>query len=292
MRTEYRNQRAALYEAMRGFSAVAQIGRTVTSVYQTHTLIQTRMADKARDVRDTQEDLISVQERRIRVVSDLGANNAIALRLIGEEERLTARLTEERMGLKQAQDQNIIGYIGIGLQTLQVIPTMVRLNRYIDLTKLAMGETWTYTSLSGIVTAAGAAELSILGVQTTLGSLALLAGAGMTIPIAIEVTKKLMETEAWEEFDEDDPYREMHPKGGIDIGRLIDEWWKDVQEDLNDEFGGGGGFGEGGGGARNGGDVNITVEEEEVEVQVDVTVTKTGAELGRAGFGGGGSRVR
>lgn len=302
MRTEYRNQRAALYEAMRGFRAVARIGRTITSTYQTYTLMQTRVADRTRDVKDTQEDLIKIQERRIRVVSDLGATNAIALRLINEEERLTKRLTDERRGLKQAQDQNIVGYVGIGLQALAVIPNVVSLMRHIDLTRLYLGETWSYTGLTGLVTAAGAAKVSILGAKVALSSLANLAMIPIVAYLTIEIRKKLMETEYWGDRDPD------LPPGPANVpGFRLDEWLSDIwdqafgdgmqgegliPEDLVGELLGElGGLGEWegkdyGDSTLPGGDgASVTVEGDDVEVQVDVTVTKTRTQ-------GGGSRLR
>lgn len=273
MRTEYRNTRAALYEAMRGFRAVARIGRTITSTYMTFTLMQMRVADKTRDVRDTQEDLAKIQERRIRVVKDLGANNAIALRLINEEDRLTKRLTDDRRDLKRAQDQNIIGYVGIGLQTLQIIPTMVALKRHIDLTRLYMGETWSYTGLVGLVTAAGKAKVALFGVQTTLTGLAL----GVAIPVIItwavaqaaadlreDLKEEFEETPYW--WPEEEPYKPgkigRPAMGGFDIQRYIGDWWGGLWDDSEDRMP----------------EINITVEEEDIDVQVDVTVTKTGTQ--------------
>lgn len=297
MRTEYRNQRAALYEAMRGFRAVAQIGRTITSTYLTYTMMQTRVADRTRDVRDTQEDLASVQERRIRVVKDLGANNSIAMRLMSEEERLTERLAEERRGLKRAQDQNIIGYSGIVLHALQVIPSMVALNRHIDLTKLYMGETWSYTGLSGIVTSAASAEVAILGVKTTYGTLASLLAIPLVIKVGFDVMQDLAD-KVNEQLEEaglpitekkpgDPDMKPLWPGVWVDEG-LLEEYPsdKEIPWEPGPEFGGGGGVGGGGGGARTGGDINVTVEEGDVDVEVDVTVTRRGS------GGGGESRHR
>lgn len=214
MRTEYRNQRAALYEAMRGFRAVARIGRTLTSTYTTYTLMQTRVADKTRDVRDAQEDLAAVQVRRTKVVAELGVNNAIAMRLMDEEDRLTRRLEEDRRGLKQAQDQNIIGYAGIALQALAVIPTMVSLKRHLDLTRLYLGESWSYAGLTGIVTAAYNAELAVLGIATTVGALIELVAIPIAVVLAIEWLTSYPEVMDWLE--------------GVE--HLMYDWWVDLGE--------------------------------------------------------------
>lgn len=316
MRTEYRNQRTALYEAMRGFRAVARIGKTITNTYMTYTMMQTRVADKTRDVRDTQEALASVQERRIRVVQDLGASNSIAMRLMGEEERLTTRLAEERRGLKQAQDQNIIGYVGIGLQALSVIPTMVSLARHIDLTRLYLGESWSYTGLSGIVTSAAAADVAILGVQTTLGALTAVLATGyaltLTIGGLVELGQAITDIETLQALLEEKVGIIQDPLGAAnDLLSDLGDIWDDLTtgpgpddvggvipgpgyvdpDELANQLGFDPDTGEPYPGDYTGDPdiVHVDTGDADVDVTVDVTVTKTG---GGFGGGGSGSRVR
>lgn len=270
MRTEYRNSRAALYEAMRGFRAVATIGRTITNTYMTYTLMQMRVADKARDVKDTQEDLVKIQERRIRVVKDLGANNAIAMRLMNEEGRLTERLAEDRRGLKQAQDQNIIGYIGIGLQALAVVPSVVALARHIDLTRLYLGESWTYTGLTDLITSAGNAKIAVLGIQTTLGSLVKTLAVPLVVTVVVSYVAGELREQLKEEFEdtdywwpEDVPYKPgkigWPSRGGFDLQKYLGDWWDSLWEaqDLT---------------------TTLDVEGQGIDVSVDVTVTQTGGQ--------------
>lgn len=286
MRTEYRNQRTALYEAMRGFRAIARIGRTITSVYQTYTLMQIRVADKTRDIRDVSEDLADVEVRRKRVVADLGSTNAIALRLMAEEDRLTRRLTDDKRELKRAQDQNLIGYVGIGLQMFQIIPTMVSLKRHLDLTRLYLGEDWSYAGLQGIVSAAGAARVSILGAKVALSSLASLAAIPIAAYLTLEIRRQLMETEYWEQpvpgVDPGLPGPGMAP--GFRLDKYLGDWWESLIE-RSEEFTGPGLPGPA---ARPGFNLfkpfssRVNTEGEDIDIQVDIMVTQTGENDGES----------
>ncbi len=150
IRTEWRNQNAALFEGMRLMRSTAQLGRTLTSVYSVYTLMQTRMQDKTRDVRDVGEELNRVQDQRLVLQRDLGTTNIYALSLMQQEERLTKRLAEEKRELKRAQDQNIIGYIGIGLQMMNVITTVVQMLTHFRNMQAITGGTWAFTALTNM----------------------------------------------------------------------------------------------------------------------------------------------
>jgi len=294
LRAEYRAQNAGMLEGMRTMTRVASIGRTITSTYQTYTLMQTRVADKTRDVRDTESNLADIQARRMQVVADLGANNAISLRLMNEEERLTKRLTEEKRDLKRAQDQNIIGYGGMALQLVGLIPKTVSAYQSLSSMKTLLGETWTYTGLSGIVTAAGAAKTALSGILTTWGYI----GVALAAPLAAKViVETAMETPYWLGTPEEFP---IPPSGGGTPGFDFLGWVGDmfgdgmegaglIPEDLvgalMDEIvgvTGQGDYGDYGESTLPGGDgASVTVEGEDIDVQVDVTVTKSS-------YGGGG----
>jgi len=274
MRSEFRNTHAALMESMRAISSVASIGRTLTSIYQTYTLSQIRIADKTRDVRDVEEELNKVQTLRSQVVKDLGVDSVYALRLMDEEDQLTKRLTDEKIDLSRAQKENAAGYVSMGLSALQVIPSLVYIYQHTQAARDLLGDaSWRAETLNTISTSALAAKTAL---SLTLAEWGILAGALAAPLVATIIVKTVKESEYYAELPEEEQGYTPGTKGYFDW----EKWFKDTFG--GEEFGGGGGFGGGGAGLREGG-VDVTVggdTDVDVTVKTDVTVEKKGGGSG------------
>jgi len=152
---------------MGAFRGIASIGYTLTNIYKTHTLMQIRVADQTRDVRDTEIELFKVEAMRSQIVKDLGADSVYAMRLMDEEDQLTKRLVEEKRDLSQAQQQNILGYAGIGLEAFRLIPNLEAVYKNSLMFKdLISDATWRAETLETLKTAAIAAKDAVLNIPT------------------------------------------------------------------------------------------------------------------------------
>lgn len=294
LRTEWRNNNAALLEGMRTLSGVARIGRTLTSVYQTHTLMQIRLADKTRDIRDIEGELAKTQEMRRKIVQDLGAENVYALSFMDEEERLTKRLVEEKRDLSRAQQENILGYVGIGLSIVDTIPSMVSIYQHASNLRTILGDTsWKAATLETLSTAAAGAETAIAAVGTAWTVLANLLGAGLVIGgivYAATTPEEKLEEERLKFHGTTGPG--YHPDYGIT--------WEQLESDLPPDsllwnLYPGGEFTPGERPDFTKGDninVNVGGGDTDIDVSVDVTVEKIPKSTSYGKFGGGGGRVR
>ena len=171
IRTEWRNNNAALLESMRGMMAAARIGRTLTNVYQTYTLMQIRSADAQRDIRNTEEDLLRIQGLRERAVRDLGAGSVYAIDLLEQERKITERLNEEKQDLVRAQRENIVGYTGMGLSMIGVLASSVDLYYHMKITKAILGGTWEMTALGKLGTALAARYAEAVALQNAIAAI-------------------------------------------------------------------------------------------------------------------------
>jgi len=125
MRTEFRVTHADLIEGARVLQDVGAIGRTVVSMWQAYTLAQTRVADAARDIREAQGDVVIIQDALNRSMrsGDLEQQMELTLKL----SHAKTAAAEASQALTKAQNDNIIGYIGMGLQMGSILgrlPTM------------------------------------------------------------------------------------------------------------------------------------------------------------------------
>lgn len=157
IRTEWRNNNAALVEQMRILRSVSGIGRTMTNVVQTVTLQQMRMADETRDVRDAEMELLRVQGLRKTAMEDLGIKSVYAQSLLTQENALTRRLTEEKRDLRRAQVQNIAMWASTSIELVGVIPRLVDIVRHTDQIRAILGSAWNLTSITGLKGALGSA---------------------------------------------------------------------------------------------------------------------------------------
>jgi hypothetical protein len=267
IKSEYRTTNAALMESMSAMRAVARAGRAVTGVYQTYSIMQIRTADALRDVRDTEDDLRRVSELRIRVSKDLGENSVYALDLMEQERRLKEQLQQETMDYNRAQKENIVGYVGMGLAILDVVPAISDLYYHYNIMKSVVGESIEATGLTGIAGAAAAAKAAIVGVKTEL---TLLAGLAAT-PIVFNIIKKFKEEHPELMTETEEPIGETPAPSSVAGRQGLDVW--DIMFGESGRAGeSGGGFGANkglggdGGGVRgdvvleSGGDVDVDVQ--------------------------------
>lgn len=161
MRAEWRANNAVLNESMKIMRSVGSIGYTLSNVVKTQTLMQMRLSDETRDVRDATEELNRVQTLRKAVQEDLGVKSVYAQSLMVQENELTKRLASEKRDLHRAQISNIQGWIGTSLELVGVIPKIAYVSRDLNILRNILGESWNYTSISELGLALGALPTSV-----------------------------------------------------------------------------------------------------------------------------------
>ena len=119
VRTSWRVYHAELVEGARVMRDIGAIGRSVVQMWQAYTIAQTRVADSARDLRVAQDDVVIIQDALSRAMrsGDLELVTDLSLRLSRAQNQVT--ISGEM--LKKAQQDNIIGYVGMALQLGDII---------------------------------------------------------------------------------------------------------------------------------------------------------------------------
>jgi hypothetical protein len=231
IRTEWRNQHAELIQSMRVLRDVGRIGTTVTSIFRTYTITQMRMGDIQRGIADTEERLNDIREKRIRIDAELGTGNAYSLRLMRQESDLSQKLIDQKRSLHYAQQQNMIGYAGITLQIIGLIPQAANLYRNFETLKLILGESWAMTALTGEAGLTGA----ITTIATSLATIGTFVGGAWLIKFTVEGLKEVkddlkdagLHTDVEEPYVDPDtgdvtpPISDVAGRGGIDINKYL-----------------------------------------------------------------------
>lgn len=159
MRTEWRTTHAELIEVTRAMSAVGQMGKSIISMWQAYNIAQMRVADSARDLQLANTSVTILQDEMNRLVSR-GVTTGeeyidISLRLADAKAKAAAASRD----YSQAQQDNIAGYVGMGLQAVGLIGNLVDLAYHLSMIKRMH---------TGLATAIGAETLARVGLTGTM----------------------------------------------------------------------------------------------------------------------------
>lgn len=128
IRTSIRMYNAHLFEAGRIMRDVGFIGRTMTRMWQAYNIAQMRVADATRDLKTAQEKVSTVQ-RQLNQMQNEGVKSGkdyydLQMQLI------TAQQDEKkaRADLSRAQQENIVGYVGMALQVNDILSRIISLD--------------------------------------------------------------------------------------------------------------------------------------------------------------------
>lgn len=191
IRTEWRTAHAEIIEVTRAMSAVGAMGKTIVSMWQAYTLAQTRVADAARDFRLAQVGASLAQDELNRLQSHGITSGeeyySVVMKLNKAKEDSAARSRE----LAAAQQENIVGYVGMGLQSLGLVSNLVDLSYHMAVIKsihaastpLIAAETVAQGGLTSAIWAGVTARIAWLA--THPAGWAILAGAAIVGGAAI-----------------------------------------------------------------------------------------------------------
>ncbi|MBM3291944.1 hypothetical protein FJY84_04630 [Candidatus Bathyarchaeota archaeon] len=133
MAAEFRANNAGLLAAGRALNDIGSIGRSVTQMWQSYSVAQIRVGDASRALDNAQSDVLVLQN---------SLNRAMASGDIEQITNLTMRLNHAQNQVKKsseelnkAQQDNILGYVGMGLQMANVLGKLPTLAMHMNLMK-------------------------------------------------------------------------------------------------------------------------------------------------------------
>jgi len=128
LRTEWRAMHAAWIEGARVMRDFGRIGRNITQIFTTYTVAQIRLAQAHRDYEDAVEDVAEAQAVYNRYLQVFGEESAFTQQAYEQLQEAIKNQKEAEEKLQKAQQDTIMGYVGIALQIgdiIGTIPTMI-----------------------------------------------------------------------------------------------------------------------------------------------------------------------
>lgn len=153
IRTTWRVYHAELMESMRVMRDVGYIGRNIVQMWQAYTIAQMRVADATRNVSSMMVDEVIIQDALTRARQAGDEDRIIDLQI--QLGRAHNDVAQAQRDVTKAQRDNIVGYIGIGLQMGDIISRSVTLIYHMNV-------------LLGLRTAEYVALMSTSAAQATL----------------------------------------------------------------------------------------------------------------------------
>lgn len=204
-KAEWQLMNETMIEAGRIMRDIGRIGRTITSIFTSYTVGQIRLARAQKDVKEAQREVAEAQARYNRYLQVFGENSVFTQRAYEELQRAIERQKEAEQDLQRAQQETMIGYVGMTLQIGELIATIPTMIKHVNDLRIALSMTnasaSTLTTTLGTIGAVlggiflgveaakaltdafgelGAAASIILGVLTTI--------AAITAAIALNVS--------------------------------------------------------------------------------------------------------
>jgi len=155
---------------------VGRIGSTMVQTFNTLSIMQIRMTTATANLRNAESELFRIQQQRVVVVEGLGQGSAYAQALIAREAELVRRVADEHKDLAIAQQQNIIGYVGLGLNAIKVIPALFDLNKHLTQISWMSTQNWVWGGFTALNTLLTSNTIAAYALQAAIIA-ALAAGA-------------------------------------------------------------------------------------------------------------------
>lgn len=153
IRTEWRMQHAAWIEGARLMRDVGRIGRSITQMWTAYNVGQIRVERATRDVEEAVIELSEAQQLHTRYLRDFGEESIYTIRAHERLENASQAEKDARERLATAQRDNILGYVGMGLQAGELIAVLPMLRMHLHMLTSTLG--LTTTSVYGLATAFG-----------------------------------------------------------------------------------------------------------------------------------------
>lgn len=181
LRTEWRMQHATMVESARAMMSISRIGSHITQMFTAYTMGQIRVERAQRDVAEATKTVAELQDRYNRYLEVFGKDSVFTQRALEDLTDAQNKQKEAMDALAKAQQDMIMGYIGIGLQAPVAIAGIIDVAFHIsNVIKLIKGK-------GGFIAALKAAGISLGSLGTAF--LAALPALMFIIPIVLAYTK-------------------------------------------------------------------------------------------------------
>lgn len=213
-RTQWRMMHVTWIEGARLMRDVGRIGRNITQMYQAYSIMQLRVSQASRTLNDSQNEFILRQDEVNRLVSHGVTTGEDYVNAVVAMNRASSQAKNAQSELAKAQQENIIGYVGIAMQISDIIATIPMFLMHIHMTRFAMQSSSIATGGAAAAQNVHTASLgkSILGhfgltsavtqktiaeaTSTTITKGSILATVGHTIATAAHTVKEWVLTAA------------------------------------------------------------------------------------------------
>jgi len=128
LRTEWRVMHAVWIEGARVMRDIGRIGRNVTQIWTAWTVGQIRLENASRNYREACEEVAKAQQEYNEYLEAFGEASIYTKEAYERLQEAIERQRDAEQQLQRAQQETIIGYIGIALQIgdiIGTIPTMI-----------------------------------------------------------------------------------------------------------------------------------------------------------------------
>ena len=204
-RTQWKLTHQTMMEASKIMRDVARIGRTITNMFTAYTVGQIRLELATKNYREACKEVAKAQQEYNEYLEAFGEASIYTEEAYERLQKAIEKQTEAEKELQRAQQETIIGYVGIGLQAAELTATIPTMIKHVNDFRIALS-TANITAKSLVTTLGtiGAAVSGIfLGVEASmalceafgqLGAVAsmiigiLTAIAAITAAIALNVT--------------------------------------------------------------------------------------------------------
>lgn len=198
VRMAYRMQHAEMLESMRLLRKVGSIGYSVVHMWNAYSVAQLRVESTQRSLAEAQSRVAIIQNELNNLQRQGITTGEKYLNLQLELNQAKAHAEERSKALAKAQQENIIGYVGMGLQIVGLIPRMQELYQiYATIKAIHVGTTaaiWAETVARSAAAAAAwfqaKAEIVLHALAGPIGWALLATAAGVS---ALYIAKMVTE---------------------------------------------------------------------------------------------------
>ena len=174
LKTEFQLSHQVMFETARLMRDIGRIGRTITGIFTAYTVGQIRLAQAQKDVKEAQKAVAEAQAAYNHYLEVFGENSVFTQRAYEELQKAIERQKEAQEELQRTQQATTLGYVGMTLQTAELIATIPTMIKHINDLRIALAT----------------ANISGSALATTLGTLGAVLGG---ILIGVEAANALTE---------------------------------------------------------------------------------------------------
>jgi hypothetical protein len=133
MRMAIRTEWAPILETAAVLRGIGQIGRDVVQMWQAYTLGQMRVEQAQRNVVEATQDVASAQALYNQYLRAFGSESSYTKEALGKLEKAQSDLKDALRASAKAQQDNIAGYVGMALEGVGLISTLITMGVHLEL---------------------------------------------------------------------------------------------------------------------------------------------------------------